>query len=395
MKESHKILIGATRQQYLATVSTLRGSAGPQEAFAAWILGPKYQETFDLGEAIHAASIASAASRTYNEVAVLGYAASIAKDLTTIGNPLDAGLEWLIGRTPFTQDPPTFEVDGTSLLGFALGAKAIEKNPVNGWMANFLKRSVEMRLSLWDKCLIAAAASLADCSTLVPVPSEIDVADLRVALVSRDVAGMEVPDDCQHAMCQVLDGSYDVRDAVRAAARLRVLDWLSYETSLLTKERLTVEDVCQLLERVQVSMKRWRWDENTKWTITNEYHVQDLLWVILAPLFPDLEDEENLPSLGHKHPRYDLGIPSLHLIVEVKFIRRGSQASFAKIIEEIAADHSLYISSGSRYKKIIAFVWDDSASTEQHGELKQGLLKMPGIAGAVIVARPAKMAKQP
>jgi hypothetical protein len=143
-----------------------------------------------------------------------------------------------------------------------------------------------------------------------------------------------------------------------------------------------------------MSMKRWRWDDKIRWKIENEYHVQDLLWIILAPLFADLEDEENLPSLGHKHPRCDLGIPSLHLIIEVKFIRKGTQSHFARITEEIAADHTLYTTAGSNYNKIVAFVWDDSRSSEQHFELKQGLQKMPGIVGTVIVSRPAKMVER-
>jgi hypothetical protein len=42
-----------------------------------------------------------------------------------------------------------------------------------------------------------------------------------------------------------------------------------------------------------------------RWDVENEYHVQNLLWAVLAPLFPDIDDEENLPSIGHKKPRAD------------------------------------------------------------------------------------------
>jgi hypothetical protein len=190
----------------------------------------------------------------------------------------------------------------------------------------------------------------------------------------------------------------DDASGVRQAVLLRVLDWLIHETCILNVGRPTVEDVLHVLERVPASMRRWRWDEKAspratpvKWSIDNEYHVQDVLWVILAPLFPDLEDEENLPSLGHKHPRCDIGIPSLHLIIEVKFVRQGTQSEFAKVTEELAADHTLYLRAGSSYSTIIAFIWDDSCSVEQHEEVKQALRQMPGVLGAVIVSRPAKM----
>ena len=115
------------------------------------------------------------------------------------------------------------------------------------------------------------------------------------------------------------------------------------------------------------------------------------MWVVLAPIFADLEDEENLPSLGQKHPRYDLGVPSLKLIVEVKFVYRGARREFSNVIEEVAADASLYLRDKSRYAEIVAVVWDDSRHTEQHAELKQGLLAIPGVVGAVVLTRPGRM----
>jgi hypothetical protein len=150
-------------------------------------------------------------------------------------------------------------------------------------------------------------------------------------------------------------------------------------------------------------MRRWTWEDKPRtagtksvpvcWHVFNEYHVQNLLWAILAPVFPDLEDEENLPSFGQKHPRFDLGVPSLRTIVEVKFARAGYPSAFASIIGEAAEDASLYRSANSGYDKIILFVWDDSRSSEQHAELKQGLLKIEGIVGAVVVSRPGKMTR--
>ncbi len=62
-----------------------------------------------------------------------------------------------------------------------------------------------------------------------------------------------------------------------------------------------------------------------QWHIDNEYHVQNLLWVLLAPIFPDLDDEQYLTKIGQKNPRADLYIPSMKLIVEVKFLRAGEQ----------------------------------------------------------------------
>jgi hypothetical protein len=123
--------------------------------------------------------------------------------------------------------------------------------------------------------------------------------------------------------------------------------------------------------------------------IDNEYHVQNMLWVILAPIFPDLDDEEWLKSLGQHHPRADLAIPSLRVIIEVKFARENGK--FSDIIQEVAADASTYLQNGSGYTSMVAFVWDDAARTEEHAELRQGLVRIRGVSDAIVLPRPRKM----
>jgi hypothetical protein len=109
---------------------------------------------------------------------------------------------------------------------------------------------------------------------------------------------------------------------------------------------------------------------------------------LLAPLFPDLNDEETLPPVGQKSPRIDLSIPSLGTIIEVKFMRPSK--SFQDIIEEIAADASLY-TTDPRWTSIIPFVWDDSRRAEEHQKLVTGLKQLPSVIGAVVISRPGKM----
>ena len=129
-----------------------------------------------------------------------------------------------------------------------------------------------------------------------------------------------------------------------------------------------------------------------RWDIENEYHVQNLLWAVLAPLFLDVNDEETLPPIGQKSPRVDLSIPSLGTIVEVKFMRPTTP--FQNIIEEIAADTSLY-TTDHRWTSIIPFVWDDARRMEEHQKLVAGLKQLPGVIGAVVVSRPGKMDRSP
>lgn len=127
-----------------------------------------------------------------------------------------------------------------------------------------------------------------------------------------------------------------------------------------------------------------------RWDIQHEYHVQSLLWAILRPVFPGLEDEENLPSVGHKHPRADILVPSLSVVIEVKYLREATQSARAKIIEEVAADTSLYLTDDSVYSSIVVFIWDATSSTHHHDELVNGIRKLRGIADVVIVSRPGE-----
>jgi len=57
------------------------------------------------------------------------------------------------------------------------------------------------------------------------------------------------------------------------------------------------------------------------------------------------------------------------------------------LIEEIAADTSLYLTESSTYKNILVFIWDDARRSEQHEFMIQGLKKLRGIREAIVVSR--------
>lgn len=119
-----------------------------------------------------------------------------------------------------------------------------------------------------------------------------------------------------------------------------------------------------------------------------------MLWVVLAPVLPDLADEEWLKSLGQHHPLADLAIPSLRAILGVKLARKDGK-SFSELIQEVAADASTYLQDGGGYASIIAFIRDDAARTEERAELRQGLLRVCGVIDAIVLSRPQKMNRSP
>jgi hypothetical protein len=111
------------------------------------------------------------------------------------------------------------------------------------------------------------------------------------------------------------------------------LIWQAIHTSLMSSIGelvLSRSHVSTMLRRFEAALRRWRWDnERTvkhpiRWPITNEREVQDILWLMLRSVFDDVVDEDTLPRLGHSTYRADFGIPSLRLLVEVKYARQAS-----------------------------------------------------------------------
>lgn len=306
-------------------------------------------------------------------------------------------LTHLKGRRFFIPNrPPRFEIDGVALLGVALGVATDEDPETQKWLADVLSRSSQLVANDdWQLGLIHSARLCSGESNIKIIP-----ADLAVALA---VKGLIEPDERELKDGWALASSLQPHQCgpVRDAVRLTTFDYVLARNGKIAIGAVTRESLVQLLQGMSRSMRLWTYENDprtkrslmARWEVENEYHVQNLLWAVLAPVFSDLVAEQNLPSIGHKNPRADLCVPSLRTIIEVKFMRMSGQAACRKVIDEIAADASLYLSKTASYDNIICFVWDDCAQTEQHDELKSGLEAINGISAAVILPRPSKMKK--
>jgi len=76
------------------------------------------------------------------------------------------------------------------------------------------------------------------------------------------------------------------------------------------------------------------------YVVENEYDVQDLLYVILKPFFADARMEEFAPKHAGSAKRIDIVIPSVDIVIEVKFVRNESHA--ASVADEIKVDIESY-----------------------------------------------------
>lgn len=178
-----------------------------------------------------------------------------------------------------------------------------------------------------------------------------------------------------------------------------VFDHVSQDVAIVPPKGWSLEDLLAFLEHIPVGLKRWTWEEvgrtkgtqPVKWYIENEYHVQSLLYALLAPIFNDIAEEVYLQPVGQKTPRADLYLPSMHTIIEVKY-RKDVKKSFQTFIGEIAEDASLYrVDTTYRNARIVILLWDCTRATQEHAKFKEGVLKIDGLNGCVVICAPSTM----
>ncbi len=125
-----------------------------------------------------------------------------------------------------------------------------------------------------------------------------------------------------------LQDTDQINDGFEAALRLSALNWAQGRALDMDLHALTIAVVVQILRNVPRVFLRWTWEDKArtnrrgaeprKWHIENEYHVQSLLFTVLKPIFPGLDEEKYLASTGRYQPRADLCLPNFQLVSEVK-----------------------------------------------------------------------------
>jgi hypothetical protein len=372
--------------------------------FGYWIL----MRSTDAPEAVKSASEAmqrSGAQQDFQTISTLGFAtASGLCDINTLPT-LKQGLNRLAGRQPFVDEVPmAFCSDAVGILGVALGTRFLSDSTASAkiitWLSSFLKKIYHMDgTENWQRCLFQGADRVLGGGIGLATLLLDQCADVYLALTAKSIFvpanGKAAEQEDEKALRLILlQGAHEI-SYERAAIRLAALEYAVRSAPTLVPGRLSAENLVRLLERVPAGLRKWTWETQPRttsgaarqWHIDHEYHVQNLLWTLLAPILPDLDDEQYLAKIGHKNPRADLYIPSMRFVVEAKFLRSGDRIQ--KIIDEISSDASLYNAMGNDLAGIIPFIWDDSARSQEHDYLRQGLKKLPSIIDAVVVSRPS------
>lgn len=95
--------------------------------------------------------------------------------------------------------------------------------------------------------------------------------------------------------------------------------------------------------------------------IEDEYDVQDILYVILKSIFPNLREEDPIPKVGAKSTKIDLIIRDEKILIEVKMIKSKDQNE-THFIEQLKVDFESYHEC-KWLRKLFCFVYDPFKKT--------------------------------
>lgn len=337
-------------------------------------------------------------------VAILGYglAAFPSTASPAAHQHLVDGLRILMSRDPFrADDGVTFINDPGQIVGLALAANlARDELPrARDWLAGILQDSRLRPASALLRVFQEHARYLIDVAS--GVGADYRAADDPAALaglhwLATSAEGLIVltPDELRamqsRLLAEIVLGKAGQVSAPRAALLLEAA--VQIVTASVDELVLGRSHVGVILSRFADAMRQWRYDGDDlgrpiRWPITSEREIQNILWIMLRPVFNDLVDEETLRKVGHSTYRADFGIPSLGLLIEVKYARKA--ADFKVFEKEILEDYGAYFADNGPYRKMLVFIYDESVSVQEHGTTRNALMRLEDITDVIITCRPS------
>ena len=251
---------------------------------------------------------------------------------------------------------PAFLHDTRTLLGIALVVLGVrpEMPEAATWLAHTLSDPRLKPADRFHELIRSHVLTAITGQPAEPVRADtlIEPADLALVywMTGQNTARLVDPADhrilsqrVMRAVMQADPAELTIPQAALLASAANAITNVSIDQVLLSRTHLSL-----LLRRFPAAMRRWRWDSGDRvkepihWPITSEREIQDILWLVLRSVFDDVTDEDTNPKVGHASTRADFGIPSLRLLVEVKYLYEGTTAEFKKIEQEVMIDSVAY-----------------------------------------------------
>ena len=320
-----------------------------------------------------------------------------------------SGIQDIQRRDPFPTDRQAFFFRPLELFGLALGlSKAFPPDAAERtWMNRHLEsadgRVIYDSSDPWGKLIFALAANALGHST-------------GTQFKARDAGNFDAPAHalliwCSTNFVNLIDvQSWDKQTSTdQFLARALKESWDDVPTgkasvmsaaigicigSAIHLRHRPIDFLRSVLAGVPAGLARWRYDAapaptGVQWPILEEKHFQDILWLVLRPVFPDIVDEQALPKFGFKQSTPDFAIPSLETLLEVKFIFKC--ADYKSRFEEIEKDVVEYFHASSQFRRLVVVVYDSVPCPEFQAQFRRDLLRIRGIEDVIIIERPGKL----
>ena len=161
-----------------------------------------------------------------------------------------------------------------------------------------------------------------------------------------------------------LENASDVIDLILLEELFQALIQLQTPQTLINNKSIydTIIRILNNFHNASKKINQTRRKDHLPFEINDEYDVQDILYVILKSLFPNLKDEDPTPKVGAKSNKIDLILREDQILIEVKMIKK-SDSNEKDFIEQLKNDIQSYRNS-QWLKHLIFFVYDPFGKTK-------------------------------
>jgi len=176
-----------------------------------------------------------------------------------------------------------------------------------------------------------------------------------ISLIIKNIIDDEVISNSEldNAISDVIDSDIDIQILII----LEDLEKKLLQTKYLNQDANNlVRNILNNFSNAIKKITQNRRKNHNEYEINDEYDVQDILYVILKSVFPNLKDEDPIQKSGGKGTRIDLILREEEILIEVKMIKTSDYTE-SKFIDELKIDIESY--HGSPWiKTLFCFVYD-------------------------------------
>lgn len=164
--------------------------------------------------------------------------------------------------------------------------------------------------------------------------------------------------DLNNSISRLINGTLDVQSLLL----LEFLEKHLLEVRFISKnsEQILREIFYNFSNAVQKIIKDRR-KGHPQYQIEDEYDVQDILYVIIKSIFPNMRDEDSIAKVGAKSTKIDFILREEEILIEVKMIKKGD-SNEKHFIEQLKVDFESYHKC-VWLNKLFCFVYDPYKKT--------------------------------